>query len=309
MKKTTAIIWLFVLSVFGPFITFYVTNLVLSDVSNMFYGVHDVNFISSIPGFLFAFDVILATLWVTRRYTKPQNRKHMTLLYSTLLAVFSLIGVIGAVLTGTLIYRSFTAPYPFPGYTLLTLIIHAALLVFACVSHYRSRCNMPEDIAPTPTKPGYVVYTVFLVALMFLAYDRYGAFLWMPFYVHIRTLYLTFPFYLSLMLPMGLLAHIVFYVFKVYERLPNSGIINILIILAMDLILGIAVFTIGARNPQFISAVSPALAIERLMTLPIDTVCQFVLVLIFGIYFLIYSLRFKKRHPQHTIRGGSADAK
>ena len=50
------------------------------------------------------------------------------------------------------------------------------------------------------------------------------------------------------------------------------------------------------NNTQFISAVSPVLPLERLAALPIDTIVYILLMVGFGTFETIYSLRYYLRH-------------
>ena len=116
----------------------------------------------------------------------------------------------------------------------------------------------------------------------------------MPVYVHIPTLGITYPFYLSLLLPIGLLGQVVLYMFDLDKGRPKMGAVYVACILAADIILGIHVIFFGLPNPVFNAAVSPAVAIERLITIPIDTFAMYGLMFVLGVYALIYALRGRK---------------
>lgn len=291
MKKSTAAVLLIVLAVIGSFVTFYTSNLFLSDVSNMFYGVHDVNFISSIPGGIFSIELILAAIYVLRRFRMPEFKKRLALFYTTVLAVLSVIGEAASILTGVMIYKSFTAPYPFPGYTILGIIVNALFFVAAIVINVKVRKTVPDDTDRKKMKVFYIIYSIFLGGLTFFAFNRFGALLWSVTYIQTSTLYLTWPFYIWLLVPMAMLVHVVLYFFDFYKDYPKSEIVNIILIMAVNLVFGLLVFRSGSAHPEFISAVSPALAIERLITLPIDTIFQFAFAFIFGGYYLFITIR------------------
>ncbi len=301
MTRRKALTILILVTVIGSFITFYVSNLIFSDVGNMFYGAHDFYFIASIPGFMIVPDIVLLSIFTVRRYIKPAHRKKLAGLYSILLAVFSLIGAAASVLTGTMIYHSFVSPYPFRGYTLIALVFHVCLLVLGIILHIRSK-KYPADVAKQKMSFKYVIYTAVIAILVFLSFNRLGALLWMPVYVHWRTLYMTFPFYLSLLLPIMLLINNVGFLFGLFDKVSSRRIWNICIILFLNVILGAATVMIGTANTSFISVISPALALERLATLPVDIILQFGLVLIFGVLFLVASLR-KVQRPDRAKHG------
>ena len=294
LKRSAALAWIIALSLTGSFVTFYMTNLVLSDVSNMFYGVHDVNFIASLPGFLLVPDYILATLYVLRAYYKPHYQKGMALRCLRRLAVCSALGVLCAALTGALIYGSFTAPYPFAGYTIGLLLFHGGALAFSLWGRRRVRRAWPEGVTkPRPAR--YRIYTTVLCLLVFLAYDRFGALLWAVTYAQKSTLGITWMFYASLAVPMGMLAHAAFEFFGVFARRRARAVINAGVLLGLNAVFCVAVLAVGMRNTQFVAAISPALAIERLATWPIDTVVIFTLNFLLGGYLLGRALRKLRR--------------
>ena len=295
MKRNTFIITLVILAIIGSIVTFYTSNLLLSDVSNNFYGFHDVNFISSLPGFFFALDFILASIFVIRYYRYPDYKKKTINLYTIILAVFSLLGFVFSILTGAIIYRSFITPYPFFGYTIISLIVHLLLIVSSICVNMFVRKKLPQDTAQRKYKFSYIIYSIVFPIALFFAYNRFGAFLLAPFYVQFRTLYMTFVFYLSLLLPISLMIHVVLYYLDFYKKREGVSIIVVVALMVFNLILGIETLVLGANNTQFISAVSPALAIERLITLPVDTVAQFAFMFVITLYFLFYALKSYRR--------------
>ena len=293
MKKKTALILITIISLAGSFATFYVSNLLFSDVGNLFYGFHDLYILATLPGFMLVPELVLATLYIVRVVIKPAGRKQICRLYTVLLAVFAAMGFAGAIASGTVVYGSFLAPYPFPGYTLEGLIFQGALMVLGII--LRIRCEkLPEDSKRQKITFGYVVYTLVLAVLIFFTYNRLGALLWAPVYVHWPTLYMTFPFYVSLLLPAGVLANNLGFVFGQFEKMPKKRTSNLILLTVLTVVLGAAVFIIGWLNTQFISVISPALALERLATKPIDVIVQFGLLIIFEVIFLVMSGKDKK---------------
>lgn len=295
MNKKKGILLLAILSVVTSIVTFYTFNFLLSDLGNMFYGAHDLYIIASFPGFFIALDLILFSLYVARYCYRPQFKKRMTKTYSIILAVNSVLGIAASILTGTIIYGSFTAIYPFPGYTIICLILHILLLAFAIIARVVIAKRLEEDPEKRKTKFGYIIYTGVLWLTMLLSFDRLGALLLAPVYVHYRTLYLTWPFYASLLVPFALLFHMVILIFKMEEKHPKLPIIYISLVQLANIVFCGLVFLLGSKHTEFISAVSPALGLERLATKPIDMILQFGLVLILGLYILITAIiRYRK---------------
>ena len=127
MNKNKSLILLIVIGIIGSIINFYATNLLFSDLSNMFYGVHDAYIISSFPIFFIALDFVVAFIFVLRLTRYPIYKKSLINLYTTYGIVNSVLGIMFSIITGSIIYDSFIAPYPFMGYSIIMLIVHLAL--------------------------------------------------------------------------------------------------------------------------------------------------------------------------------------
>ena len=276
MSNKKLLFALIVFSVPASFICFYATNLILSDVANMFYMMLTRDAISSLPIFLIAVECAIVGPGILHYGTYPSMRKRLLRNHAAVMAVLSLVGAVCAVLTGAVIYGSFTAPYPFPGATILTLLFHVAVVAVSLqVLH---RCRRP---GPSERTVGEKIYRaarwVFMVIFTYYAFDRFGAVLWMPSYAQWGTLYKTAFFYLWLLLPVCLLLHHSRWRLGLYFNQKQSGILYPLIFLLIDLCLCAVVVTGGINDTQFISAISPALGIERLLSKPIITIIHFCL--------------------------------
>lgn len=295
MSKKTAFSRLLALFLIGSFVTFYAMNLLLSDLSNMYYMGPNRDLISSQPLFFCALDFVLAIIAVIRLYMRPQYKKAAAVLYTKILTGFSAFGILMALLTGAVIYGSFTAPYPFKGATLLSLAWHLLMLVLSFALRKKAKA-LPEDPEKRKMKAYYVIYTVALCVIVFFAMHRFGSLLWAPVYAQARTLSLTWSFYLAQLLPASLLGHILIYMFGLNETHPKLGTCYATVVITLDIAIAAYVFLVAMKNPLFISAVSPAVALERLITMPVDTILHFALVLLLGLYCLRYSLK-KDRKP------------
>lgn len=290
MKKKTAIILEICTILFGAFVTFYAANMLFSDLSNMFYGVHDAYIVSSIPMFMIALDITVFVVFVMRYSRYPQYRKSMGNLYSIYLIVNSAVGIVFTVLT-CIIYKAVIVNYPFWGFSLVMFVVNAGLLGVGIWLNIANRKLVLENQEKKVIKPHYVIYSAVLGGMIFFALNKFGAFIWSPLYVHWRTLYLTFPFYLSMLSPVALLTHVLVYFFDGYLGKEKTGIIVSSVIGGVSLALSVSVLVIGATHTQFISAVSPALPLERLATMPINSIAQLVLMVGFSAYYIYYAIR------------------
>jgi len=290
MKKKTALILIILDLLIGSFVCFYAGNLFASDISNLF---QDLYLINSFPLLMFSFYFVLIFIFLIRFYRYPQFGKKIILLYTNIAVLLSLIGIITSIISG-IIYESFVKPYPFFGYLFVMMISHTLILVAALITYFMVKEDMEEDKDIKKFKLKYILYSIVLPILTFMAMYRFGAVLWMPIYAQARTLYMTFVFYLWICLPMALLFHIVFYFLDIYKNMKQA-VIYCGSILVVHLILGIIVIIIGSTNTQFISAISTALPLERLASSPIDTIIQMVLMLFLSAYYCLYSYISVKR--------------
>lgn len=296
MKRKTEIILLVITILLGSIITFFATNLLMSDLSNMFYGVHDAYIVASIPMFIIALDFVVAFLFIIRFYRYPQYKKAMVKLYTLFLIINSAIGFVFAILTGTsLAYGSLFTRYIFPGYGFIMLLVHLALCVLGVLLRVHYTKTLPEDTEKRKMKVRYIVYTALLGCMTYYAFNKFGAFLYSPIYVYWRTLNMTFTFYLSMLMPMSLIIHVIVYFNDGYKGKEKAGIVVTSCILGLSILLCGSVLILGSTYPQFISAVSPALPLERLATMPINSIFMLCIMILFGTYYLIYAIRSYKR--------------
>lgn len=297
-KKKTLIILICILAV-GSFISFYAGNLLMSDLSNMFYGVHDIYIISSFPMALLILYFVLGFLFIIRYYRYPKYRKNLINLYTIYFGIIGLIGVVVSILTGTIIYHNMFAPYPFWGYTIIMLIVHLVSLVLSIYYNVVLRKKINNDEEKRTFKIQYILTTIVLVVLSVMALYRFGSFLWMPIYAQGRTLYLTIWFYIWVCLPMAIIVHIILYFLDVYKNYKQA-IIYTAIIFGLHIALGIVVVSLMRGNPVFISAISPALPLERLATSPMDTYIELIGIAIIGAWYLFYSIRSRVRELKNN---------
>ena len=297
LNKKNLLLLEVLLCVVGSFICFYATNLILSDVANMFYMYITKDVISSLPFFLAAVELVIASICMLHLGLFPDEQKHILKLNALAIAAISFVGLICSVFTGYVIYGSFTSPYPFPGATILTLLYHLVILGLAVFVYIK--CRDAEPVHETVSKRiWYAVQYVFLAIFIYYAFDRFGAVLWAPSYVQFSTLHKTFFFYLSLLLPVFLLLHHCRFRLDLYKDIDRAGIVFPVIYLIADILLCISVVTGGINDTQFVSAISPALGIERLLSKPVVTIAHFTLVTVPVLGSLTAALIKNRKHKK-----------
>ena len=290
MSKKFAIISLAIIAVIGSVWTFYASNMFFGDVSNFGAGFSKTTIFASLSAMVLGAMLIAAPFYIIRLYKRPNNKKCLSKTYLIIATALALLGVIFTVLAGVVNYHSFVKPYPFPGYVIIMLIIHLCVLGCAVFTFIKYVRPMPEDEEKFKVKPLYALHTFGLFMLIALAFNRFGAFILMPVYVQWSTLYMTFVYFLFLLVPMALL---VIKVLKIFE-IGKSYFIPVIAVAALNIVLFAVTALIGVNDSAFVSAVSAAAPLERLGSMPMEILIHFVTYLGVSIYYVILEIKTKK---------------
>ena len=289
MNKRNIIITLIITAVLGSVVTFYASNMFFSDVSNFGAGFMNTTLFASLTAMLFGAIILMIPLYVLRLYKRPNTKKRLTSTYLFTVMGLALFGIVFAVLAGVLNYHSFIKPYPFPGFLIIAMIFHALILAGACVAYFLLVKKMPEDEEKFKVTFLHVLHTIGLYALIALAFNRFGAFLFIPVYVQWSNFYMTFVYFLFLLLPMTLL---VIKTLRVLE-FEKSLFIPSLVIGILTVVLFAVIAILGVNDSAFISAVSAAAPLERLGSMPMEILIHLVVILGVDIYYIIVEKRRK----------------
>ena len=289
MSKKFVIISLIITAIIGSLVTFYASNLFFSDVSNFGAGFMNTTLFVTLPMMLFGAMLIALPLFVIRFYQRPNSRKVLCRNYLFIAIALAAFGAIFAVLGGVLNMHSFVKPYPFPGYLIIMLVLHALIIAGAAVTLFKVVLKMPDDTEKYKVSVKHVFHTLGLYLLIALAFNRFGAFLFMPVYVQWSTLYKTFVYFLFLLIPMALL---VIKVLKILE-IGKGYFIPLLVVAILNVVLMALVVVFGVSDSTFISAVSAAAPLERLGSMPMELLIHFVVYLGISVYYIIIEKRQK----------------
>ena len=289
MSKKFVIISLIITAIIGSLVTFYASNLFFSDVSNFGAGFMNTTLFVTLPMMLFGAMLIALPLFVIRFYQRPNSRKVLCRNYLFIAIALAAFGAIFAVLGGVLNMHSFVKPYPFPGYLIIMLVLHALIIAGAAVTLFKVVLKMPDDTEKYKVSVKHVFHTLGLYLLIALAFNRFGAFLFMPIYVQWSTLYKTFVYFLFLLIPMALL---VIKVLKILE-IGKGYFIPLLVVAILNIVLMALVVVFGVSDSTFISAVSAAAPLERLGSMPMELLIHFVVYLGVSVYYIIIEKRQK----------------
>ena len=287
MSKKFVMISLALIAIFGSLLTFYASNLFFSDVAN--FGSGSPTLFVTFPALLLGAMFVAAALFIVRFYQRPNSRKVLSRNYLFIAIALACFAVIFAVLGGIINYRGNFLSYPFSGYLIITIVLNVLIIAGAAITLFKVVLKMPDDTEKYKVKPLHVLHTLGLFLLISLAFNRFGAFLLMPVYVQWSSLYMTFVYYLFLLIPMALL------VIKVLGILDYKPLfIPTVVVAALAVILFAVTAIIGINDSAFISAVSAAAPLERLGSMPMEILIHFVTYLGVSIYYIIKELKAKK---------------
>lgn len=298
MKKKLPVIILILTALIGSFINFYASNLFLSDVSNLTFGFYNRPYyvLATLPGVSLAFIFVLLAIFLVRYIRHPEYLKRMSKLYVIIFMAFSFVGLVSSILSGILVYKTFTAPNPFPGYLILSIILFSICLILGVLFFTLLFKRIPEDKERKEITAGYVFFSILFSVLTYFAFNRFGAVLWICSYVDGPTLYMTWPFYLYLLLPICMFVHTVLYAFDFYKKHNLAALVTISVITGLFIIGGVYTILVGRAVPEFISVISPAEGASRLLAKPIGIILHIVLFGILDIYSLYHSIKYYKKH-------------
>jgi len=297
LTKKKTVISLIILVVLGSFINFFFTNMLMSGISNKDSPYFLLKLSAGFPGLFFNCSVIAAILFVLRLYLHPTHEKKMLLVYGIVISSFGVLGLASTIFSGVALYGSFVKPYPFPGFHIVMTLWYLIQIGGGILAIIVLRPKVVEDDVILH-KLGFkrVMLSIGEVLIIYFAMNRFGAFLWSPTYIQLRNLGDTLPFYLSLLLPIGILVHDFLYIMNKYKTkigasigiAISSGLVLLSIVFFVQIILR------GQEDPSFISSISPAVPIERLMTFPIDILLSLLVVSFLGIFTFTNSIKFRR---------------
>ena len=283
------LISLIIVAFIGSLMTFYASNMFFGDVSNFGAGFSKTTLFVSLTGMLFGAMFITASLFLVRFYLRPNSRKILCRNYLFIAMALAAFGVIFAVLGGVINYRGNFVKYPFPGYLIIMIVLHVLVIVGAALTLFKVVLKMPEDTEQYKVSVKHVFHTLGLFLLIALAFNRFGAFLLMPVYVQWSSLYMTFVYYLFLLIPMALLCLKVLGLFG-----KKNLLIPTIVVAALNVVLFAVTAIIGVNDSAFISAVSAAAPLERLGSMPMEILIHFVAYLGVSIFYIIKEIKNKK---------------
>ena len=292
-KKLITLISLICLTLVGSLFVMLASNMLMDDLFNKGVALSNMTIFVTLPAIGVAVMFILGILWFIRTYRHPNSVKRISRLYLILAMIFSFIGIIGAILGGTVTYGSFTTRNPFPGYLIIFMIVNILILLCSCYLLFFKVKKMEEDKERIKITFKYVMKTIGWVLFIGLALNRLGMLLTSPVYIYTRNLYYTFPTYLYLLVPVFLGTIIVLFDLEILNKKKTF----ILGLVAIGLNVAFFAYTTvkGLGDTSFISSISQLYPIDRMTSKPIEFMIHFLALLGVGIATIIIS---KKKTQQ-----------
>ncbi len=286
-KKLITLISLIVLTIGGAMFTLLASNMLMDDLFNKSVSFADSTLFVSLPAVSVAVLFVLGILYFIRTYRNPNSVNRITKLYLIIAMAFAFIGIIGSILGGVVVYKTFTGRNPFPGYLIIFMIINILLLLGAGCALFFTIKKMKEDEEKIKINFLYVLKTIGWVLFIGMVFNRLGLFISMPVYIYTRNLYYTFPTYLYLLLPLYLGVVIVLYDLGILNK-KQTFIMGI-----VGLALNVMFFTYttikGLGDTSYIASISQIYPIDRMASMPIEYLIHFLSFMGVGASILVIS--------------------
>ena len=296
MSKKTTLISLIVIAVISSFVAALAGNMFMGDILNKGLPVSGMTFFATFPSLMLAALLVAVFLYVLRLYQRPKTFKRMSRNYLIIAIVLSAIGFISSILCGAITYGGkFATLYPFPGYLIIAMVTHLLIIAGAIVGLVMLR-KVPQDEEKFKVGAKHVFKTLGWYLFISLTFYKFGMFLGMPVYVHWRTLYMTFPFYIWLLVPlfMGVIK-----VLNILGLLPKKLNLGLAIgALALHVGLTLYIVLMGRANSMFVSNISQCMPLERLAAMPVEMPIHILAIGAVGIILLVQAIKALKQKAE-----------
>ena len=286
MSKKLSLLILCGITLVGAVVAYIGTNFFMHDVLNKGGDIFG-TMLATIPMLMMGAVLVSGFLYVVRLNKRPNTFKKLSKHYLIVGLVLSGVGLLTAFLAALVIYGSFFKPYPFYGYFIIMIVLFA-VMIWAAIFLLVKLKKKEEDQETYKFGAGHVFATIGWFLFISLTFNRLGALFAAPFYVQWRTLYLTFPFYLYLLCPLFIGALKVLFELKILK-----GLVLPIIACAVQVVLFLAIVVIGSQNTTMISAISPAMPLERLASAPVEIMIHFASMVAVSVILIVQSAKSK----------------
>jgi len=242
-----------------------------------------------------ALSLITGLFLFVRVYKYPEHRKQIAIHYIRLIFIFSSIGWVSSIIGPIWVYGTLLGDQPFVGYGLICLIINSLVFYISAIALALIRQYLPDDKEKRVTSTSYRLVSLFLAIFVFHASNRLGALLLSPLYILSRNINQTIYFYIFLCISTLFLQIYIADLIDVYKKHPLARLINVCVVIVLNILMFSLVIAIGWGNSEFISSISTALPLERLVAFPVELFLQLILSSALSISLLVYSIKIYKK--------------
>ena len=267
MKKKFLILTLALITVVGSLFMALGSNMFFDDIFNIAVGIGGSTLVASLPSISVALFFVIAVLYILRMYKNRDCQKRISRLYAILTIALGGIGLLGCILAPITIYHTFVGSHPFPGYFIIFMILDL-ILVGGGIAALIFIKKMKEDEGKVKITFKYVMKTIGWFLFICLVFNRFGMLLGLPTYVYVRNLYLTFPTYLWLLLPLFLGVLEVLHILGLLDR--KKLFILAIVGLGLNVVFFVYTAIMGINDTGFISSLSQIYPLERMASKPLE---------------------------------------
>ena len=292
LSKRNLVITLGVLTVVGSMLMVLSSNMFFDDIFNIAVGLTRSTVFATLPAVFLTMDFAAAIFYLLRLYKRPKNFKALSKLYLIIIAAMNGLGFISAILAGAVTYHTFVGANPFKGYVIIFMILNFLVAAAAGCGLFFLR-KVKDDEEKFKVNFKHVAKTVGWFMFLMVIFNRFGMFMVSPVYIYWRNFALTFPFYLTMLLPLylGVIKVLVDLEILKCRKLKIGLAIGGL---ACTVVLYAYVGIVGILESAFISAISPAMPLDRMASKPIEFGIQLAALIAVGVILLVKFIKFKE---------------
>lgn len=295
MNKKYVIITLICLTIVGALFTMLGSNMFFGDILNKDLTFGEGTLFVSLPSVMVAVTFATSIMYVIRVYRHPDSKRALTKLYSILAIALNGVGIIGAILAAIRIYGTLFTRHPFPGY-LIIFIVFELLIIGASIYGLVNLKKMSPDEGKIKITVKYVFKTIGWFLFIMVVLNRFGTFLTAPLFIYWRNFNHTAPFYVYLLVPLFFGVTHVLFLLGILDK--KKLFIFALAGLGASVALEAYTIILGVTNTGFISSLSQAMPLERMLSKPIEILLQILIYTGVGVALIVESKKKDKEEAK-----------
>ncbi len=291
MNRKITLAALISVAIIGSLFTALSSNMFFGDILNFGGNIGIGAIATTMTSGMFTLVFPVLFFFLIRYYQRPKTLKKMSKLYLIMLTCLGGLGLVFALLSGFLQYGTFIGSNPFPGYLIVFMVLNA-IVVGLCIYGFLNLKKLPEDEETFKVDVKHVFKTIGWFLFVMLVFNRFGMFMGSPLYIYWRNFYMTFPFYLYLLYPVCLGLLVVLIKLGIFEGKDFLKKILLFVAVGLNVVLFAVCAILGSQFSEFVSAVSPAMPLERLGSMPMEILIHVLSYAAVGVICVVYA--FKK---------------